>query len=70
MKLLPILAFALAGCVSNSEPQRLAPSHPANPDAAQAPFVREPNERLTLTNVVTTAKPAEKAEQHEKHEHP
>ena len=70
MKLLPILALALVGCVSSSGPQRLATSHPANPDAAQAPYVREGNELLVITNAVTTATPAAKADQHDKHEHP
>ena len=55
---------------SSPGPQPLAMSHPANPDAAQAPYVREHNELLAITNVVTTAKPAEKADQNEKHEHP
>jgi hypothetical protein len=68
MKHLLILAFALAGCVSSHGPQPLAMSHPANPDAAQAPYVREHNELLAITNLVTSAKPAETAEQH-KHEH-
>jgi hypothetical protein len=69
MKYLLILALALAGCVSSSGPQRLATSHPANPDAAQAPYIRETNELLTITNAVTTAKPAEKADQHENEHH-
>ena len=68
MKFLPILAFALVGCMSNSGPQRLATSHPANPDAMQTPYVAEANALLAMSNVVVTAKPADKAGEHE-HEH-
>lgn len=68
MKFLSILAFALAGCMSNPGPQQLATSHPANPEAAQTPYVAETNTLLAITNVVVTAKPAGNADQHE-HEH-
>jgi hypothetical protein len=68
MKTLPILALALAGCVSSPGPQPLATSHPAHPDAAQVPYARGRNELLSITNLVTTAPPAGQSEQHE-HEH-
>jgi hypothetical protein len=68
MKLLPILAFALAGCMSSPGPQRLATSHPAHPDAEQVRFEGERSELLAITNSVTTPKPANSGAQG-KHEH-
>jgi len=69
MKLFPLFAVVLAGCVSSPEPLRLDTTHPANPDAAQAPYVAEHNTLLAVTNSIAVATNAAPAAEHEHDKH-
>ena len=70
MKLFPLFAVVLVGCVGNPEPLRLNSAHPASPDAEQTPYVAERNTLLAITNAIDVRRPArtEGGEQEHGHE--